>query len=718
MRLHPQLSMLVAAAVAPVLVLAVAVGVLLVRHERSTMQSEAIGRTRSAMSAVDADIRGHFASLQALSVSRQLELGNIPAFYDEAQRVLRGQPDWLAVRLALATETPLFDTAVRLGGELGAVRDLDSFRQAVATRHPVISDVDTSGPRPVVRIRVPVVASGTVRYVITVRIAPESFDDVLRQQRVPASWVIALVDRKRHLIARIPPLPAGQVVSESFRGAIDHAPNGWFSGQTFEGTPTYTPYVTSEQTGWVMGIAIPASQVDAAARRTLIGMGGGVAAALAVALLLGWHMARRISAPVTALARATTAMGEGKDVRVPDPGRVDEIARLYDALRAAASAVRERSELLEREKAALQASDRAKDEFLAMLSHELRNPLAALTAAAHVVKLAQPGSEAAIKARAVIERQTKHMARLIGDLLDVSRVAMGKVALERERFNLAKVVADVISVWRASGRLERHFVSLGASAVWVDADRSRIEQVFSNLLDNALKFTPPGRRINVGVGPEGDNAVLRVSDEGEGMAPGAVERMFDLFVQGERGLDRAAGGLGVGLALVKRLTELHGGKVAASSEGRGKGTTFTVTLPAVLPMPAQAAPFDSVLPSGAARKVLIVEDNDDTRAMLHEALAFSGHDVREARDGASGLALAAEKTPDVALIDIGLPDLDGYEVARRLRAAPGGRRIGLVAITGYGQPEDQRRAFDAGFDAHLTKPVAPERLRQVMAGLR
>ena len=710
--------MLVAAAVAPVLVLAVAVGVLLVRHERQTLQQEALGRTRSAMSAMDAEIRGHFATLNALKASRALELGNIPAFYDEVQRVLRGQPDWLTVRLALATETPLFDTALPLGGQVVPLGDISSFRQAVQSRQPVISDVDTSGPRPVVQMRAPVLVNSAVRYVITVPLAPESFYDVLREQGVPDSWVIALLDRNRSIVARIPSLPAGTMPSRSFRAALEQRPAGWFSGETMEGIPTYTSYVTSEQTGWVIGIAIPATQVDAAARRTLIGMLAGVAAALAVALLLGWYMARRISAPVTALARATTAMGEGKDVRVPDPGRIDEIARLHEALRAAAAAVRERSELQEREKAALQASDRAKDEFLAMLSHELRNPLAALTAAAHVVKLAQPGTEAAIKARAVIERQTKHMARLIGDLLDVSRVAMGKVALERERFNFAKIVADVLSVWRASGRLDRHFVSLGASNVWIDADRSRIEQVFSNLLDNALKFTPPGKRINIGVGPEGDNAVLRVSDEGEGMAPGAVDRMFDLFVQGERGLDRAAGGLGVGLALVKRLTELHGGKVVASSEGRDRGTTFTVTLPAVLPTANQAAPFDAVTPPGGARKVLIVEDNDDTRAMLHEALAFSGHDVREARDGASGLALAAEKTPDIALIDIGLPDLDGYEVARRLRAAPGGRRIGLVAITGYGQPEDQKRAFDAGFDAHLTKPVAPERLRQVMAGLR
>ena len=717
MRLHPQLSLLVAAAIAPVLVLAVAMGVLLVRHARQTMEEEAIGRTRSAMSAVEADLGGHFATLQALAASKALETGDTDAFYEEAQRVLRGQRDWLAVRLALATETQLFDTAAPLGKEAIPVRDLTSFRMAVATRQPVISDVDTTVQPAVVRMRMPVMGDGVVRYVITVPMAPESFTGVLRAQRLPESWVIELVDRNRRFIARIPPLPAGRAISDSFRSAINRSPNGWFAGSTIEGTRAYTPYVTSEPSGWVLGIAIPAKTVDAPANRTLIGMAAGIAAVLAIALLLCWTMARRIAAPVAALAEATEAMGQGKDVRVPHRSRIDEIAQLHDALRTASAAVRERSDLQEREKAALQTSDRAKDEFLAMLSHELRNPLAALTAAAHVVKLAQPGSEAAVKARGVIERQTKHMARLIGDLLDVSRVAMGKVALERERFNLAKVVAGVISEWRASGRLERHFVSLGAKAVWIDADRARIEQVFSNLLDNALKFTPPGKRVNVSVGPEGDTAVLRVSDEGEGLAPEATGRIFDLFVQGERGLDRGAGGLGLGLALVKRLTGLHGGRVSAASPGPGKGATFTVVLPSVLPSAEQAMPPDFA-PPGAGRNVLIVEDNDDTRAMLHETLAFSGHDVREARDGTSGLALAAERVPDVALIDIGLPDLDGYEVARRLRASPGGRGIGLVAITGYGQPEDQKRAFEAGFDAHLTKPVAPERLKQVMAGLR
>jgi PAS domain S-box-containing protein len=365
---------------------------------------------------------------------------------------------------------------------------------------------------------------------------------------------------------------------------------------------------------------------------------------------------------------------------------------------------------------ALKEASRAKDEFLAMLSHELRNPLAALTTAAHVLKFAGPTEAAAIKARGVVERQTRHMARLVGDLLDISRVALGKVSLERERFNLADTIAGVVHTWRTSGRLERHVLDVQSEPVWVDADRARIEQIVSNLLDNAVKFTPAGRRITVTVRPEGENAMLSVDDEGEGLPPGAADRVFELFVQGEKGLDRGGGGLGVGLALVKRLTEMHGGTVSAASAGPGLGASFTVRLPSVL-APQQRPAAKPQGEATGARHILIIEDNEDTRQMLQAALSLNGHQVRAAADGATGLALAAQARPDLALIDIGLPDLDGYEVARRLRAAPGGRRMGLIALTGYGQDEDQRRAYDAGFDAHLTKPVAPERLKQVMAGL-
>jgi CheY-like chemotaxis protein len=374
-------------------------------------------------------------------------------------------------------------------------------------------------------------------------------------------------------------------------------------------------------------------------------------------------------------------------------------------------AERERRRLAEAKEAEAHAATRAKDEFLAVLSHELRNPLAALSSAAHVLKLADPSGDAAVKARRVVERQTKHMSRLVGDLLDVSRITVGKLALDRERFDLGEMVARLASVWRASGRFERHAVAVETAPVWVDADRARVEQIVANLLDNALKFTPAGKAVKLSVQEEDGAAVLRVADQGRGISAEAAPRIFDLFVQEGAG----GAGLGIGLALVKQLAEAHGGAVSVASAGAGDGSVFTVRLPSV-PQPAAQEPVSASQPR-SARSVLIVEDNDDARQMLAAALALDGHEVRVARDGSSGLALARAASPDVALIDVGLPDMDGYELARRLRGAENGQRMSLVALTGFGQPEDQRRAIEAGFDAHVVKPVSAERLKQVLAEL-
>ncbi|HEX7218841.1 MAG TPA: response regulator [Burkholderiales bacterium] len=698
MRLRSHLLLLSVATAAPVLALAVVIAFLVVKQERDTLRDGAVDRVVAVMSGIDAELRGSIATLRALAASANLEKGELAAFHSEAERILKAHPDWLDYSLNHADGTRLA-TSLRAGTQV-QLADPESFELAVRNGEPVVGALarwDEKGWG--VPLRMPVLEDGLTRYVLTVVLKPDAFADLLRAQRLPEGWVVAIADRNGVIVGRIPPVPPGTQATQGWQEALKRSPQGWYRGRTLEGRETYTPYATSDLTGWALGIAMPAEQVDSAAWRSLwlvlimVLLASGIAVGLA--LLIGG----RIAKPIAELAAGS----------FPAHTRIDEI-------RALSAAVREKQELAEREKAALQASDRAKDEFLAMLSHELRNPLAALTTAAHVLKLAGPNEAAAVHARAVVDRQTKHMARLVGDLLDISRVAMGKVALERERFNLAESAGNVLNTWRASGRVERHRVLQDLKPAWVDADRARIEQILSNLLDNAVKFTPAGKQIAVRVAQEGEDAVLLVRDEGAGLAPGSAERMFDLFVQGERGLDRAAGGLGIGLALVKRLTEMHGGSVAAASAGAGRGATFTVRLPAVLP-PAQREKAASPLVL-APRKVLIVEDNDDARHMLHQALEFSGHDVREARDGTSGLALAAEARPDVALIDIGLPDLDGYEVARRLRAAPGGRRMGLIAITGYGQAEDQRRAYEAGFDAHLTKPVAPERLKQVMAGLQ
>jgi len=274
----------------------------------------------------------------------------------------------------------------------------------------------------------------------------------------------------------------------------------------------------------------------------------------------------------------------------------------------------------------------------------------------------------------------------------------------------------VVDVMRLAGRTAGREVSVELAPVWVDADPSRIEQIITNLINNALKYTPAGGRVAVRVSAEDGAAVFTVADTGVGIPADVIHRVFDLFVQGERPLDRADGGLGIGLTLVKALVELHGGSVTAASEGPDRGATFTVRLPSSLPPSDGRAAARPARAPVVPRRVLIVEDNADAREMLGTALASAGHEVREADTGTAALDAAATFRPDVGLIDIGLPGVDGYEVARRLRATDEGQRMLLVALTGYGQPEDRRRARAAGFDAHLTKPVLPEQLAEVLTG--
>ncbi|MGZ5259903.1 MAG: hybrid sensor histidine kinase/response regulator, partial [Burkholderiales bacterium] len=370
-----------------------------------------------------------------------------------------------------------------------------------------------------------------------------------------------------------------------------------------------------------------------------------------------------------------------------------------------------------REQAALRAADRAKDEFLAMLGHELRNPLGAITTSAHVLRLAKPGDDMAVKAQAVIERQTRHMTRLVEDLLDVSRVTMGKIELRHEVFDLSELAMRLLPTWEQARQRKHGRVSIIAEPVWVNADRARIEQVVCNLLDNADKFSPQDKTIRVRIAQEAKQAVLEVTDEGEGIAPEMLERIFGLFVQGPRGPDRSGGGMGVGLALVRRLVEMHGGVVSGASKGPGQGAVFTMRLPAVSKPAGEVVNAETVGVSSNARRILVVEDNEDARGMMHAMLTLEGHSVRTAADGATALEQAETWQPDVVLMDIGLPDMIGYDVARRMRQSRLDGHVKLVAITGYGQAQDERRAYEAGFDLHLTKPVSADLLRNVLSVL-
>jgi PAS domain S-box-containing protein len=365
-------------------------------------------------------------------------------------------------------------------------------------------------------------------------------------------------------------------------------------------------------------------------------------------------------------------------------------------------------------RAAAETANRAKDEFIAMLGHELRNPLSAIAGAVAVLqRVGRPDDQPAASARDVIVRQTQHLARLMDDLLDVGRVMTGKIVLDRRPLDLLESARRVEATVRATGRAARHRLSVAGTPAWIDGDHTRIEQVITNLVTNALKYTPPDGAIGISVGEDGHESLVRVSDTGRGIGPELLPRIFDLFVQGEQAAERAQGGLGIGLTLVRRLVELHGGRVEAASAGAGTGSTFTVSFPRLpAPRPPAGDPRRRRVPP---QRTLVVEDNDDAREMLRTLLQLDGHVVWEAANGIAGLAAALEHRPDVAVIDIGLPEMDGYEMARKLRASESLKHVKLIALTGYGQADDARRAHEAGFDLHVVKPVDPERLADALA---
>jgi PAS domain S-box-containing protein len=369
-------------------------------------------------------------------------------------------------------------------------------------------------------------------------------------------------------------------------------------------------------------------------------------------------------------------------------------------------------------RAEAEAASRAKDVFLAMLGHELRNPLAPILTALQLMRLRD--DDTSLKERSVIERQVSHLVRLVDDLLDVSRITRGKLELARQSIEIAEVIAKAIEMSSTLLEQQHHQLSIDvpSAGLRVDGDHARLAQVFCNLITNAAKYTRSGGHVRVTAQRDVNEIVVRISDDGEGIEPTLLARVFDLFEQGERTIDRARGGLGIGLTIVKTLVELHGGQVRARSEGLGAGSEFEVRLPAShraehedAGSPAHLHLHRATTPHRAVR-VLLVDDNQDAALMLSEALNTLGYDIRIAHDGPSGIAAAVEFQPAIAMLDIGLPVMDGYELARRLREQAAG--IQLIAMTGYGQDSDRYRSRDAGFVHHLVKPFDLEQVAALL----
>jgi PAS domain S-box-containing protein len=363
----------------------------------------------------------------------------------------------------------------------------------------------------------------------------------------------------------------------------------------------------------------------------------------------------------------------------------------------------------------LREADRRKDEFLATLSHELRNPLAPIRNALEVLRRRGGDPHLGEHALEILERQVRQLVRLTDDLLDVSRITRNRVELRRERIDLRTAIRSAIETIEPLSQAAGHnvVVDLPGVPLWVDADFTRLAQAFANLLNNAVKYTDRGGRIDVSASVDAGDAVVSLTDTGIGIDPALLPAIFDMFVRIEHGSSRVRSGLGIGLALTRRLIELHQGHIEARSGGSGAGTTFIVRLP-LSTAPHAQPPAAAVRPTAAHCRVLVAEDIPDAAEMMRVMIECMGHDVRIAADGVQAVAMAEEFAPQIALLDIGMPRMDGYEAARRIRAARGPSII-LVALTGWGQEEDRRRAYAAGFDHHVTKPAEPDALESLIA---
>jgi PAS domain S-box-containing protein len=367
----------------------------------------------------------------------------------------------------------------------------------------------------------------------------------------------------------------------------------------------------------------------------------------------------------------------------------------------------------------LAEAHRRKDNFLAMLAHELRNPLAAVSNASYVLDQSQPNAEDLARLSSVIRRQTQQLSRLVDDLMDVSRITRGKVELRLKRVDLREVVKQACWAVEALVQSRGHHLemTLPEDPLPVEVDPGRMEQVLTNLLNNAAKYTEPGGKIGLYVEAENNSALIRVCDTGIGIPPEVLPGVFELFMQGGATQEQAEGGLGVGLSLVRSLVEMHGGTVRAFSEGRNQGSEFTIRLPRAPASPAappKQPPAPRAHTAEQARRVLLVEDNPDAAETMRELLLLWGFEPLHARNGNQALEYFSQSLPQIVLMDIGLPGMDGYEVARRIRALPHGKEVQMIAVTGFGQEQDRLQSREAGFDRHLTKPIDPEQLRRML----
>jgi signal transduction histidine kinase len=592
-------------------------------------------------------------------------------------------------------------------------------RGVLERQRPTVSNLIVGGAtrKYVVSVELPLTLDDGRRVLLDQWVEASHLNSLLPRD-VPRSWQVAVFDREGATLARnrawdayvgVRAQPELLKAIKSGAATVDATSGG------NSGVPMVAALARSGLSGWTAVVGVPVSELEGTAARAVSLIAATLLCAVMLALGGAILFARRLLAATEYLGAATEGMAEGW---LPPPAdlRITELNSLQQVLHAVSRRLQKaetgrRKHLAEVQAArsVAEAQNRAKDEFLAMLGHELRNPLGAITSAIALIQL-KAGGQAAERAHDIIGRQSRHLAHLVDELLDANRVWSGKVTLSMVPLDLAAAVREAARTLQTQGTTAGHHVELDLETVWISGDPTRLQQVIGNLVENAAKYTQAGGHIRVSTRSRDGMAELVVLDDGKGIEADLLPRVWDVFVQGKV-MNRAKGGLGIGLAVVKSLVEQHGGAVAVYSRGAQQGSSFTVRLPLVAAPPAEAevqageqAPLDGL-------RVLVVEDNQDLREMMCALLESRGCVVSSAADGGQAIALARTCLPQVAFVDIDLPDISGHEVARAL-AGQGGIR--LVAVTGYGQLDDVRRALDAGFDQHLKKPVCLEDLESAI----
>ena len=688
----------------------------------------ALAVSRALATAVDAELRSSVSVLQSLSLLDELQPPRLAEFHALARRVAASQ-GWRSVVLADANGRIVMSSSLAPGAPPPEPVDPESLRLAVKTLHPVVGRV-SKGPRgigPAFPVRLPVLRDGQLLYVLTAVIPAEHILSVLLRQQIPNTSIVSVFDQDLTRVARSKPHPV-YTPSPSLRTLLVSPDiEGTGITTTLEGMRSHTGYSRLPAWGWVVATGISAEDGSTGFYGVVGAVAFGLLVSLALAALAAWYFARDVSDPIDALKAAAGALGRGEPVKLGPVG-IAELQDVGAALQVASEerdraakerleAEAERERLLARATEALRRAEeagRSKDEFLAMLGHELRNPLAPMATALHL--MARKGDDSTRAEREVMERQVTHMKRLVDDLLDVSRITGKRLEMRMHPLRLAELVRHAGQGVQPVLGLRRLQLEIApdAESLCVDADEVRLGQVLNNLLGNAIKFTGTEGSITLRLRRDGDAAEVAVIDTGLGMTPDVLEHVFDLFYQAPQGTDRSRGGLGLGLAISRSLVEMHGGSLKATSAGEGHGSTFTLRLPTV-EAPEQLADVSEPTPlQGTHGRILLVDDNKDAADTAAALLELSGYDVKVAYDPGVALSVLEDFAPQVAVLDIGLPGLSGYELAARMQAHRNGQDCYLVALTGYGTAADIAKAHEAGFDMHLVKPARPEALLEAI----